>query len=195
MGDLKTLLEDVSEKVLHMFACDCAERAMLREAYRGKDPKQTLWEALRTKRAWFEGNCDDETLRKVREEAWRIWEKLDNAFWNDRNPQEGEERDKGRERWIARAVYWCAHDDAWATHTTAWSARQAIPEGSEREMEERWQVTRIRWLAETLEWAGERMTFLIEEGKLEEPEECKLLHDLQTKPRAGAKRKKRTKKE
>lgn len=67
------LQQDVVEaKILHRFACYCAEHA-LRMA-REKDPRS--WNGIRTKRAWLNGKTTSAELEKTRREAYEAIEHI-----------------------------------------------------------------------------------------------------------------------
>ncbi len=55
---LQDLLRDVPLSLLHTFACDCAEEALLRERTDGREPDPRFWEALRIKRLWLAGQVE-----------------------------------------------------------------------------------------------------------------------------------------
>ena len=56
------------ERLLHEFACKCAERA-LRKA---KVEDHRCWAAIETKRAWLDGKVGDDVLAAARA-AWAAW--------------------------------------------------------------------------------------------------------------------------
>jgi hypothetical protein len=48
--------------VLHKFACQNAEQALLREREAGREPDKQSWAAIEAKRKWLEGKATDEEL-------------------------------------------------------------------------------------------------------------------------------------
>ncbi len=88
------------DHILHTFACDCAERALIRERKKEREPDPRSWEAIRVKRLWIEGKSSNEEL----DVAWA-------AAWSAA-------RDAAR--YAAWAAAWAA---AWsAARDAAWSA-------------------------------------------------------------------------
>lgn len=57
-----SLLEGHPGDLLHWFACDCAQRALLRERSEGRVPDERSWEAVETKRMWLMGRASDQEL-------------------------------------------------------------------------------------------------------------------------------------
>ena len=53
-------------KMLHLFACDCAEKALVA----AQVTDQRSWNALKVKRLWVEGKATDEELAAARAAAW-----------------------------------------------------------------------------------------------------------------------------
>lgn len=51
-----------ADRVLHEFACWCAERALTRERAVGREPDQRSWQAIRVKREWLAGLATDDEL-------------------------------------------------------------------------------------------------------------------------------------
>ncbi len=47
-------------RVLRLFACDCAERALLRERKQGREPAEASWKAVRITRLYLDGNASEE---------------------------------------------------------------------------------------------------------------------------------------
>lgn len=80
------------EKLLHEFACRCAERALTR----AKVTDERSWNAIKVKRAWLKGEATDAELASARAAAWP-------AAWD-------------AARAAARAAAWAAAWDA------AWDA-------------------------------------------------------------------------
>jgi hypothetical protein len=54
------------DRLLRLFACDCAERALLREREAGREPDQRSWTAIEVARAFAQGNATKEQLYAAR---------------------------------------------------------------------------------------------------------------------------------
>lgn len=107
---------------LHEFACWCAEQALEQERAAGREPDPRSWAAIKTKRAWLRGECDDATLVAARaaaaDAAWAAaWAAAEAAA-----------------RAAARAAAWAAAAAAWAA---AAAARAAVREEQNAELERR----------------------------------------------------------
>ena len=83
--DLDDVIEsgDIPDHILHNFACDCAEKALLREEQSGRKTDPRSWEAIRVKRLWIEGNATNQKL----DTAWAAaraaaWVVACDAGWN-----------------------------------------------------------------------------------------------------------------
>ncbi len=115
---------EIPEHILHHFACDCAERALLREREAGREPDACSWEAIRIKRLWVEGKATEEKLDAACADAR---DAARNATWDSvRN------RAMAAARWAARYAAWNATDAAWdaanatdAAKSAAWNAANA----------------------------------------------------------------------
>ena len=97
--------EFLSERRLHLLACDFAERALLLipEGLRG-----IAEESIRVKRLWVDGEATDEELAAHREAAWAAAAEAEQA---------------------ARVAVWAAADAAWAAaRAAAWEAQAAARE-------------------------------------------------------------------
>ena len=57
-------------RVLRLFACDCAERALLRERKAGREPDERSWEALRVAYLYAEGAATRGELAAAGDAAW-----------------------------------------------------------------------------------------------------------------------------
>ncbi len=57
-------------RVLHEFACWCAEQALLKEREAGREPDPRSWAAIDTKRKWLRGEATDDELYAARDAAW-----------------------------------------------------------------------------------------------------------------------------
>ena len=61
--------EKYPDKVLHLFACDCAEMALKRERSEGREPAAASWEAVKAKRQWLKGEISKDKLKEFWEAA------------------------------------------------------------------------------------------------------------------------------
>jgi len=59
------LEEEIPEYILHIFACDVAEKALLLDKSIGINAPQQCWETLHIKRRWMNGLCSDEELEEA----------------------------------------------------------------------------------------------------------------------------------
>jgi hypothetical protein len=103
---------------LHEFACWCAEQALEQERAAGREPDPRSWAAIKTKRAWLRGECDDATLAAA--EAAATLAAADAAAW--------------AAAWAADAADAAADAAAWAA---AWAAAAAAREEQNAELERR----------------------------------------------------------
>ena len=60
---------EVGERILHEFACWCAEQALKRERKAGREPDPRSWQAIETKRKWLRGEASDQELYAARDAA------------------------------------------------------------------------------------------------------------------------------
>ena len=72
-------------RVLHEFACWCAERVLRRCWEAGQESDPRYWKAIEVKRAWLAGKATDEELATVREDlaaaALAVWKAESAATW------------------------------------------------------------------------------------------------------------------
>ena len=61
--------EFMSDKLLHIFACEVAEQALKQHNIKNK----RSWKAIQVKRLWLEGKATDQELRLAREQAWQAY--------------------------------------------------------------------------------------------------------------------------
>ena len=130
------LREDMIEgRVLHLFACWCAEQALIAEREAGREPDPASWAAIETKRRWLDGTASDDELKVARANAWF-------AVGND-----------ARATWAtARGA---AQAAAWAT---ARAARAAAEAAAQDAAEAAWDTVRdgqLHHLIEMLEEVSE----------------------------------------
>ncbi len=69
-------------KILHLFACEVAERALLFERERGREPDRRLFDAILTKRSWLAGKATDAELSAARSAASAAWSAARSAAWS-----------------------------------------------------------------------------------------------------------------
>lgn len=115
------------EHILYNFACDCVERALMRERAAGREPDPRSWEAVRIKRRWVEGRATDQELGAARDAAEAAWEAAWAAAW-------------AAAAWAAEAAWDAAWDAAVAWTWGAVRAEAGAAAGAAaREAEESWQ--------------------------------------------------------
>lgn len=108
-------------KVLHEFACWCAEQALLRERAAGREPDPRCWAAVKAKRTWLRGEIDDATLEAARSAVWSItWSAAQSAT---RNVARNAACDTTWVSWhvaaaAARAWWDSSWDDVWEAQNT-----------------------------------------------------------------------------
>jgi len=70
-------------RTLGEWSCDCAERALLREREKGREPDARSWAALEVKRMWLRGEATDEELDAARDAARdAAWAAARDAAWD-----------------------------------------------------------------------------------------------------------------
>ena len=66
------LREDMIEgRMLHLFACWCAEQTLQAEREAGREPDSTSWAAIEVKHRWVDGAASDDELAVARADAWK----------------------------------------------------------------------------------------------------------------------------
>ncbi len=140
-------MEDVS-KVLHLAACDFAERALIREEEAGRPVDPRSWDAIQVTRAWIRGDTTEGAWTAVRAAARAA---ARDAAWDARAAARAA-------AWDARAAAWAAAEAAaWAAaRAAAWTAAEAAAEAANRgaaarDAEPAWQEMHLR---EMLHQAG-----------------------------------------
>ena len=111
-------LGDVSA-ILHRFACDVAERALLAERAAGREPDPRSWAAITVKKRWLNGEASDAELSEACDAAWDAAWDAENSAW-------------GVAAWAAKNAAWAA---AWAAENAAWAAARATAEAVARAAE------------------------------------------------------------
>jgi hypothetical protein len=181
------LLEGLPEDLLHWFACDCAQRALLREKSEDRIPDPRSWDAIETKRLWLMKRASREVLHQAYEDAQeaarahcgstepkiRGFRKLsgrdDLANWGSRPPwQEVTDRVSNKNhlaRNAAWAAAWAAKPTSDAARISAWEAAMATESVGDTIIPEReWQFDHLWYLKEVWQVCGERSMYLLYDG-------------------------------
>ena len=95
----------ISDNTLHTFACDCAERALLRGSFSNRKPHQDSWDAIRVKRLWLKGKVGEDILLAANKAANSVAEEARTSTW-------------GSSGWVPEEFYLAA-DVAWAAQTAS----------------------------------------------------------------------------
>jgi len=161
------------EKELRLFACDCAERALLRERKQGREPDERSWEAIRVARAYANGQGSRQRL----DAAWDAardavvaagWDAASDAAW--------------AAGWdAASATAWAVGSaTAWATGSAAaWAATSAA--GLAAASDAAWAAARAADLATA--WAAGSATAVAAERDWQRERLAELLDAaIDTKP-------------
>ena len=131
-------MKDVSQ-TLRIFACDCAERALLREREAGREPDPRSWKAVEVARRFAAGEATSEEL----EEAWAA-----GATWASGA--------------AAEAASWAAAEAAgaaaWAAGA-AGAARAAAQAAAQAAAEAAWAAAQ----AAEVEWQKDHLMTLLKE--------------------------------
>jgi hypothetical protein len=90
--------EFLGDRLLRLFACDCAERSLIREREAGREPDERSWNAVAVARRYANGEVTDEELEAAWYAAW-------SAAWSA--------------AWTAGAASRSAWEAAWSA---AWAA-------------------------------------------------------------------------
>jgi hypothetical protein len=126
------LLVYMTPQEQRLFACDCAERALLLERKDGREPDKRSWRAIEVSRQYALGNATAEELNAARGATFDI---IDTAM-----------ADMGaiaaRDATGAiRASYWAAASDAGSSAwDTAWYAAWVVDRGDDNATERSWQI-------------------------------------------------------
>jgi len=125
----------VSDRVLRLFACDCAERALRRERRAGREPDPRSWEAVRVARRYADGDATAAELAAAGAVAGAVAEAAASS---------------AARAAAAWAAAWAAWEEAWvaaweAAHAAAWEARETagVAWVAAWEADCRWQCTRL----------------------------------------------------
>jgi hypothetical protein len=71
-----------NERTMRLFACDCAERALLRERERGREPDQRSWNSITVARRFANGGASRQELDAARASAGdAAWASAGDAAW------------------------------------------------------------------------------------------------------------------
>jgi hypothetical protein len=69
---------------LRLFACDCAERALIRERDAGREPDPRSWAAIEVSRRYADGQATDDELAAARDAAWAAARDAERAWQRER---------------------------------------------------------------------------------------------------------------
>lgn len=110
-----------SERVQRRFACDCADRALMRARAAGREPAEASWNAVKVARRYADGKATTDELNAARTAAWA-------AEWA------AEEAGGWAAGWAAaRAAGWAAaRASAWAAEAAGWAAAAEAAANIER---------------------------------------------------------------
>lgn len=179
------------------WACDCAERALLREQSKGREPDFRSWNAVSVTRMFLKKRVTVEFLEGIKKEAWSAYESAQ-SDWIEYMRRTGVKGSKapagGRSSSSAQAAQCAVSLAAWPSEGSAswefpfmakqapnhamraaqWSAGGIA--GSVRDAvyvaETAWQKRRLSWLAECWESYGEECLDLIFRGEIPCPEDA-----------------------
>jgi hypothetical protein len=70
---LWALLVYMTPQEQRLFACDCAERALLLERKDGREPDKRSWRAIEVSRQYALGHATDDELTAAMDAAWAAW--------------------------------------------------------------------------------------------------------------------------
>ena len=69
----KLIVAKNADGLLRAFACDCAERALLRERQQGREPDERSWKVIEVARRYAEGKATEKELRAAEASAEAAW--------------------------------------------------------------------------------------------------------------------------
>jgi len=149
------------EKVVHTFACDCAERVI--HLYEDKYPDDRRpRKAIETKRAWLRGEATDDELTAARAAAWAAGATRVAAARATRVAAARATRvAAGDASWAASVAAW---DASWAASVAASAAARAAARAAWDARDAAWDASAAARAAE-LEWQKQRLTELLGEEK------------------------------
>lgn len=120
------------ERLLHEFACQAAEMALLAERAAGREPDARCWFAVETKRKWLAGTATDDELNEAREAARAV------AYSAAYSAADVAAYAAARE-----AAYAAAYSAAHAAHAAAYAAYAALNELFEKLVLDYYKATRV----------------------------------------------------
>lgn len=107
----------LAKREQRLLACDCAERALLRERVAGREPNAQGWATIEVVRRYAEGQATDTELTTARDAAWAAAEDVAGGA--------------------------AAEDAAWAAEWIAARAAERVAvQDAERVAEREWQLAR-----------------------------------------------------
>lgn len=66
----------------YLFACDCAERILLRERQAGREPDSSIWATVAAARDYAQGKATWEQVERARLRLWEVEHQKDQFQWN-----------------------------------------------------------------------------------------------------------------
>ena len=138
------LREDMIEgRVLHLFACWCAEQALQAERDAGREPDPASWAVVEVKRRWVDGIASDDELAVARADAWATAGGAARATWATA------EGNAWSAAWFtARAAAGAA---AWSAARGARDARGAAGDAADDAAEAAWNTVMDRQMRHLVE--------------------------------------------
>lgn len=139
--------------LLHMFASDCAERAIWRSRKLGRSFPSLYSHAVSLKRRWLLGRIEADKMVEAQEKVRELPFRNNFALYT--------------------VVFYTCSDtiDGASVWSLIYNSLRATP-SSLKFRERQWCRDRLIWLLETYQWAGERMLFLVPQRKLITPAAC-----------------------
>ncbi|HAA53928.1 MAG TPA: hypothetical protein DCE42_04200 [Myxococcales bacterium] len=190
------LHKGIPEELLHLFACDCAERALRRQESHSRTTDERSWEAIHTKRLWVHDKApdterstalgaakeavllaDDRTLYAKRRaglnSAYRA------VWFTERASQAAAE--SAFKSCIKDARRAALHASSFALETAARSVYGGKDQSEHNEaLERHWQIKRLCWYLSLITFAGHRWLTIAPGGltPAAEDTDCQLDTDL-----------------
>lgn len=152
-------------QVVVMWACDCAERALLRERSKGREPNERSWKAIEVTRCFLLGRASREELRAAARDAYAA--AYGAAYAATYGGAYVSAAAAYGAAYVSDAAYAAAYvSDAGVFRPAVRAAVRAVEAVEAKEKEKEWQDRRFSWLVQCWSFAGERSLWLIPEGKL-----------------------------
>lgn len=153
------------EPLLHTFACDCAQRALMWERASGLESHTDCWKATGTKRLWIEDRKSRDELIEVHQGARKVAEDSDSS--------------------AAWAATWASSEVPMLAARCAAHYGSAAAKPAEREtptsyawnVEKMWQRERFLWLIDVWQECKSEAPSLLREGRVPVAEHTDILLD------------------